>query len=223
MTEPEVLRTLKRKKDRRGDRELLDEVLDATWVGTLSTVVDGHPWSIPMTFARVDDEVLVHGSTGAGALRHLAAGAPVTLTVTVLDGLVVADSLMDHSANYRSAVLRGRLEPCDDPAAALAALTDAILPGRSAELPPPSAKEVAATVILRLPIVDGGWIAKRRSGGPGEAAGWTGVVDVATGYGEVHRHSGDEIPESVRRLTGIDRAPFPPGPHRPRGNAPQPR
>ena len=199
----EILRDLTRKPERRGDRALLDEVLDATWVGTLSTVVDGLPWSVPMTFARVGDDVLLHGSTGAGALRHLAAGAPAALAVTVLDGLVISDTLMDHSANYRSAVLRGHVEPCADPAAALAALTDAIVPGRSAELAPASARDLAATVVFRLPIVDGQWIAKARTGGPGVSTdGWTGVVDVHTRYGAVHGHTGDRVPDSVRRLAG---------------------
>lgn len=199
----EILRDLTRKRDRRGDRALLDEVLDATWVGTLSTVVDALPWSVPMTFARVGDDVLLHGSTGAGALRHIAAGAPVTLTVTVLDGLVISDTLMDHSANYRSAVLRGHVKPCDDPAAALAALTDAVVPGRSAELAPPSARDLAATVVFALPIVDGQWIAKARTGGPGVSTGdWTGVVDVHTRYGAVHGYTGDRVPDSVRRLAG---------------------
>ncbi|MEZ5210353.1 MULTISPECIES: pyridoxamine 5'-phosphate oxidase family protein [unclassified Gordonia (in: high G+C Gram-positive bacteria)] len=201
VTEPDILGSLKRKRDRRGDRELLDEILDSTWVGTLSTVVDGFPWSVPMIFARVGDDVLVHGSTGAGALRHVAAGAPVTLTVTLVDGLVVADTLMDHSANYRSAVLRGHLTACDDPAAALIALTDAILPGRSAELPPPTAKDLAATAILRLPIVDDHWIAKARRGGPSsDSAEWTGVVDVVSGFGQARRYTGGETPASVRRI-----------------------
>ena len=106
-----VLNALTRKPDRAGDRAMLDALLDEVKVGTLSTVVDGLPWSVPMLFARDGDAILLHGSTGAGALRDVAAGAPVTFTVFAMDGLVVADSLFDHSANYRSAVVRGRSNP----------------------------------------------------------------------------------------------------------------
>ncbi|MGO3326104.1 pyridoxamine 5'-phosphate oxidase family protein [Gordonia sp. (in: high G+C Gram-positive bacteria)] len=200
-TEPKKLRTLTRKPDRGGDRGLLDEVLDDALVGTVSTVVDGWPWSVPMLFARLGDDVIIHGSTGAGLLRHVAEGSAVTLTAYVLDGLVVADTMFDHSANYRAAVVRGVLEPVDDAAAALAALTDRIVPGRSSETPPITAKQVAATRTLRLPIVDGRWIAKARSGGAGIGTDdWTGIVPVSTVYGEPVAETGDTVPASVRRL-----------------------
>ncbi len=130
------LASLTRKPDRAADRELLDALLDETKVGTLSTVVDGLPWSVPMLFARDGDSILLHGSTGAGALRHVAAGAPVTFTVFALDGLVVADTLFDHSANYRSVVVRGVLEVADDAQLALEVLSDKLIPGRVAEVRP---------------------------------------------------------------------------------------
>ena len=108
------LATLTRKPDRAGDRRLLDEVLDEARVGVLSTVTDDRlPWSVPMLAARDGDRLLIHGSSGAGALRHVAAGAPVTFTAFLLDGLVVAETLFDHSVNYRSAVVRGRLQPVE--------------------------------------------------------------------------------------------------------------
>ena len=97
----------------RQERAELDALLDEVLAGTLSTVVDGRPWVVPMLFARDGDRVLLHGSTGAGALRHVAAGAPAVLSVTVVDGLVVAHSTFDSSANYRSAVIHGELRPLD--------------------------------------------------------------------------------------------------------------
>ncbi|WP_299570325.1 pyridoxamine 5'-phosphate oxidase family protein [uncultured Williamsia sp.] len=195
---------LHRKPERGGDRALLDEVLDTVMVGTLSTVVDGLPWSVPMLFARHDDRIILHGSTGAGALRHVADGAPVTLTAFALDGIVVADVLFDHSANYRSAVVRGTLQTVrDDAASALDALSDKLIPGRVAEVRGHTRKEVAATATLVLPIVDGQWIAKARSGPPGEPEDpttWTGVVPVRTVYDEPVTATGDAPPGSVRRL-----------------------
>lgn len=132
MTSP--LGALTRKPDRATDRAALDELLDEAKVGTLSTVVDGLPWSVPMLFARDGDAIALHGSTGAGALRHVAAGAPVTFTVFAMDGLVIADTLFDHSANYRSAVVRGTLELVDDARSALEVLSDKLIPGRVAEV-----------------------------------------------------------------------------------------
>ncbi|MEE3853288.1 pyridoxamine 5'-phosphate oxidase family protein [Gordonia sp. LSe1-13] len=200
------LSTLTRKPDRGGDRALLDEVLDEATVGVLSTVTDdGFPWSVPMLVARDGDRLLVHGSSGAGALRHVAAGAPATFTAFLVDGLVVAATLFDHSMNYRSAVVRGRLERVD-PADALRALdvfSDAVLPGRSAEVRDHTPKEVSATAILALPIVEGQWLTKARSGGPGVAdgdVGWTGHIPIRTVYDEPVVATPGELPGSVRAL-----------------------
>ncbi|MBE7161473.1 MAG: pyridoxamine 5'-phosphate oxidase family protein [Williamsia herbipolensis] len=195
---------LHRKPERGGDRAMLDALLDEVMVGTLSTVVDDLPWSVPMLSARDGDRIVLHGSTGAGALRHVAEGAPVTFTVFALDGIVVADSLFDHSANYRSAVVRGTLEPVrDDAASALDALSDKLIPGRVAEVRGHTRKEIAATTTLVLRILDGQWIAKARSGPPGapeDASAWTGVVPVRTVYDPPITATGDTPPESVRRL-----------------------
>ena len=195
---------LHRKPDRAGDRALLDDLLDEVTVGTLSTVVDGLPWSVPMLFARDGDRVILHGSTGAGALRHVADGAPATFTVFALDGIVVADVLFDHSANYRSAVIRGALRTVRDEASStLDVLSDKLIPGRVAEVRDHSRKEIAATTTLVLPIVDGQWIAKARSGPPGEPedpTSWTGVVPVRTVYDPPVTATGATPPDSVRRL-----------------------
>jgi nitroimidazol reductase NimA-like FMN-containing flavoprotein (pyridoxamine 5'-phosphate oxidase superfamily) len=196
--------TLTRYKDRAGDRALLDEILDEAKVATVSTVVDGLPWSIPMLITRHGDQILMHGSTGAGALRHIAAGAPVTVSAFVVDGVVVADTLFDHSMNYRSAVVRGTIENADvDPREALNAFSENILPGRVGEVPAHTGKELAATLVLALPIIDGLWITKKREGGPSSdgVGRWTGHVPMRVVYDAPIGHTEGPVPESVRRLT----------------------
>ncbi len=168
------------------ERDALDAVLDASLVGTLSTVVDGRPWVVPMLYARVGDRILVHGSTGAGALRAVAAGSPVALCVALIDGLVVAHTTFESSANYRSAVVSGRLEPLTgaEQEAALDHLSERILPGRTDEVRPTTKKERSATLAMALPIVDGQWTVKVRddwSSVPEEESdAWVGVVPIRT-------------------------------------------
>lgn len=197
--------TLTRYKDRAGDRALLDEILDEAKVATVSTVVDGMPWSVPMLIIRHGDQIMLHGSTGAGALRHIAAGAPVAVSAFIADGVVVADTLFDHSMNYRSAVVRGTIESADLSALeALNAFSENILPGRVDEVRTHTAKELGATLVLALPIVDGQWITKQRAGGPkaDDAPGWTGHVPMRVVYDAPIGHTEGAIPESVRRLAG---------------------
>jgi uncharacterized protein len=132
----------------RADREHLDALLDSELVGTLSTVSpDGEPWVVPIFFARDGDRVLVHGSTGAGALRLAASGAPVAFTVMALDALVVGHTTFESSANYRSAVLRGTMTSlrAEEGSDALDTLSDRLIPGRVAEVRPSNARELAAT------------------------------------------------------------------------------
>ncbi len=206
MTAPRAIRRLSERS--RPDRADLDAVLDATLVGTLSTVVDGAPWVVPMLVVRDGDRLLLHGSTGAGALRHVAEGAPAAVSVVLLDGVVVAHTTFDSSANYRSAVVYGSLRPltgADERRAALAAVSAAILPGREEEVRPMTAKEVAATQVMELPIRDGDWLVKVRTGGPGEpdepTGAWTGVVPlrvVADDPAPDPRSAGTPVPPSVR-------------------------
>ncbi len=196
-----MLNDLTRKPDRRGDRQVVDAVFDECVVATVSTVVDGHPWVIPALVVRDGDRLLIHGSTGAGALRHAAAGAPVAISAFVLDGLVVAERQFDHSANYRSAVVRGtcRVIAKSDRAAALDLFTDGLLPGRPAECPPHAASELAATLVLELPIAQDNWVAKQRSGPAAEPEGdaWTGVIPVRQTYAAPESPSRQSIPASV--------------------------
>ena len=108
---------------------------------------------LPLLHAREGDRLLLHGSTGGGLLREAAAGAPVTVAVTVVDGLVVADSLFESSANYRSAVVFGRARSAaEGRLAALRALSDRLRPGRWLEVRQPTAKELAATLVLEMPL-----------------------------------------------------------------------
>jgi uncharacterized protein len=192
------------------DRRALDALLDAQWAGVLSCVADGEPLAVPMLFARDGDRVLLHGSTGAGALRHVAAGSPAVLTVFALDALVVAPTTFESSVNYRSATVRGRLAPVDDVEAALDVFSERLLPGRTGEVRPPTRKELAATMTLALPIVDGGWLLKVADEWPAtpEEAGadpsvWSGLVPVRQVLGAPVAAPWAEdlpVPPSVRRL-----------------------
>ena len=195
---------LTRMRERRtAERAALDQLLDEQLVGTLATVTtDGRPWAVPMLYARDGDRLLIHGSTGAGALRQVATGSEAVLSVHVLDGLVLATSMFEHSANYRSAVVRGELLRLsgEDAVAALDTISEGLLPGRRAEVRGMLAKEVRATVALALDITDDNWILKVNDGDTDEElfeeGVWTGVVPVRTAYGEPERSAwlGDDVP-----------------------------
>jgi hypothetical protein len=204
----------------RTDRAELDAVLDdGDHIGSLSTVTSGEPWVVPMLYARAGDRILLHGSTGAGALRHVAAGARAVLCVTHLDAWVYGHTLFDSSANYRSAVVRGELIQLagDEAAAALTALSEGVLPGRSRALPPHTRKQLAATQALAMEIVPGQWTVKVRAGGPGvpepgdePAPGvWAGVLPVRTAYGQpeaaAYLTPGTPVPASVLSRAGDGR------------------
>lgn len=191
-------------------RRDLDAVLDAAAVGTLATAVDGLPWVVPMLYARDSDRIVLHGSTGAGALRQVAAGAPAAFSVTMLDGIVVADTLFDSTANYRSVVVRGCLTDFsgDDAVHALDLMSDSLIPGRSSEVRTHTKKELAATLAMALPIEPGCWTVRVRDAPPPEpsmdSVGWAGVVPLRTSACEPIPAPwvGADMPapESVRRL-----------------------
>ena len=186
----------------------LDRILDANQVGVLSTVVDSHPWSVPLLYARIGDSIVLHGSTGAGALRHVAAGAEATFCVFQMTGIVVADTLFDSSAQYSSAVVRGRLRVIqgDEATKALVQMSDRLIPGRSLEVADPTAKELASTLALALEITDDNWTAKVQPDGaeePSDPTRWTGVVPMRTTYGPAEPSrwaTGMDLPNSVRAL-----------------------
>lgn len=196
------------------DRDKLDALLDSTPVATIAFVRDGHPVALPTGFARLGDEVVIHGSSGSPWMRQLADGAEVAVSVTALDGILVARSGFESSFHYRSAVVFGTFSVIDgeDKNAYLEALTNHFIPGRVAEIRPSTNKELAATVVLRLPIGVGNWSLKIADGWPEDpdedvaAGGWAGVVPMTVSYGEPLRapdcDAGIPVPASVRVLTG---------------------
>lgn len=171
------------------DRALVHAVLDEGCVCHLGFVRDGAPVVLPTLYTRVGERLYVHGSTGSRPLRAAGstgdAGLPVCLTVTHLDGLVLARSAFHHSVNYRSVVVHGTARQVTDPAeraVALDALVDQAVPGRSADTRRPDARESAATAVVALDLEEVS--AKIRTGGPNdepedlELPHWSGVVPV---------------------------------------------
>ncbi|WP_369143031.1 pyridoxamine 5'-phosphate oxidase family protein [Streptomyces sp. R44] len=177
------------------DKDLVHSILDEAYVCHLGFVRDGAPVVLPTLFGRVGERLYVHGSTGSRPLRAAgdgvaAPGLPVCLTVTHVDGLVLARSAFHHSLNYRSVVVHGTAHQVTDPdelRTALDALVDHVVPGRSADSRPGNAKEIAATAVIRLDLDEVS--AKVRTGGPNddpEDLGlpyWSGVIPVQGGYG----------------------------------------
>jgi hypothetical protein len=192
------------------DREVLDALLDSARVAHVGLVDDGWPVVIPTAVARDGDRVIVHGSTGSRWLRSLASGAPACVTVTALDGLVLARSAFESSMHYRSAVLFGACTPLEgaEKSRALGVLTDSLVPGRVAEVRRPTTKELAATLLLAMPIerwslkVSDGWPEDPDSDVAGPA--WAGVVPMSIAYGEPQPapdlRPGIDPPPSVRAL-----------------------
>ena len=194
-------------------RSQLDELLDSTPLATIAFVRDSHPVALPIGFARIADEVVIHGSTGSPWLRQLAGGAPAAVSVTTLDGVVVARSGFESSFHYRSAVLFGTFEEIDgDKVGYLETVTDMFIPGRVAELRASNRREIAATMVLRLPITADNWSLKIGDGWPEDpdedvaAGGWAGVVPIIATYGTPMRAPDcDEsipVPNSVLRMNG---------------------
>ncbi len=167
-------------------------VLDEALVCHLGFVVDGQPFVIPTTFARRGDELLVHGSPASRMLKHFDGTREACVTVTILDGLVLAKSAFNHSMNYRSVVCFGRpaaVAGHAEKVAALDAITDRLVPGRRADLRPMTDKEVGATLVLSMPI-DAASL-KSRSGPSGDTEDW----DVWTGVIPYRLVAGDPIPD----------------------------
>jgi nitroimidazol reductase NimA-like FMN-containing flavoprotein (pyridoxamine 5'-phosphate oxidase superfamily) len=166
------------------DRRVLHDVLDAGLVAHVAGVVEGAPVVLPVAYARDRDLLLLHGSTGGGLLRRAAAAAPLSVAVTILDGLVLARSLYDSSMNYRSAVIFGRAAAvaAGDKLDALRRLSERLMPGRWEEVRPPTRRELAATLVLALPLAEAS--VKVSAGPPSDsddpppdlAGTWAGVL-----------------------------------------------
>lgn len=194
------------------DREGLYEVLDAGLVCHLGLVIDGAPLVLPTGYGRRDDVLYLHGSVAARYLRHAADGAEVCVTVTHVDGLVLAGAAFDHSMNYRSAVVFGRarlIDAPEDKLTGLRAITEHLAPGQWDRVRSPDRKELAATMVLALPLASAS--VKVRTGPPsppdkpGEPP-WTGVLPVHQSWGEPvaapHVPAGTTVPPNVAGLAG---------------------
>ena len=180
-------RTRVRRLPRRAayDRATIDAILDEALICHLAFAAGDQPFAIPTAHARIGDHVYVHGSTASRTLRA-SAGAPVCLTVTIIDGIVLARSAFHHSMNYRSVVVLGRAEEVrgdEERLAAMRALVDKVSPGRWSEIRPPNGQELKATTILRLSLAEAS--AKIRTGPPIDDEEdlalpcWAGVVPLA--------------------------------------------
>ena len=164
--------TVRRRAGRaRYDREAIDPILDEGLVGHVAFALDGHPYAIPMLYAREGDEIYLHGSPLSRLLGGVADGIPICFTVTLIDGLVLARSAFHHSINYRSVVLLGAgcpLRARDQKRDALRAVVERVMPGRSEEVRGPSDAELDATEVVALAIDEAS--AKLRTGPPVDAA-----------------------------------------------------
>lgn len=178
-------RTTLKRLPKRGvyDRDLVYQILDEGFICHVGFVVDGHPFVIPTGYARAGDKLYIHGSQASRMLRTLSQGIDVCVTVTLIDGLVLARSAFHHSMNYRSVVVLGQAAVVEDESeklAALRAFSDHVVPGRWGDARKPNEQELRATTVLSLPLVEVS--AKVRSGPPlddeedYELPVWAGVI-----------------------------------------------
>lgn len=176
------------------DRDTAYAILDAGLVAHVAVVTDGQPYVLPAGYARIGDEVVFHGSSASRLFTTLAAGAPTCLTVTLLDGLVLARSLFESSMHYRTVMALGtcrRLEG-ESELAALLELSERLMPGRTSEARHPTAQELKATITLALPLDE---ISVKVSDGPPDDVDsdlvdpvyskiWAGYVSITESFGE---------------------------------------
>jgi nitroimidazol reductase NimA-like FMN-containing flavoprotein (pyridoxamine 5'-phosphate oxidase superfamily) len=173
------------------ERETIYKILDEAFVCHIGFIVDDQPFVIPTAYARVDDQLLIHGSSASRMMRAMAWEKDVCVTVTLVDGLVLARSAFHHSMNYRSVVIFGRAKLVSDEAEklnALKAFTEHIVPNRWTEIRPPTANELKATTVLSLPLQEAS--AKIRTGNPVDDDEdykmnvWAGVIPLEMSAGE---------------------------------------
>ena len=176
------------------DRERIHAILDEALVAHLGFVHDGTPFVIPTLHARIGDAVYVHGSSASRTLRALAGAVPVCLTVTLLDGLVLARSVFEMSVNYRSVVVLGEARAVtdrDEKLRALEAFTEQVLPGRWAAVRGPTPQELKATSILVLPLDEAS--AKVSEGGPDDGESADAALPVWAGHLPLHVVPGEPV------------------------------
>ena len=205
-------RTTVRRKPERGiyDPSTIEAILDAGFLCHAGFVEDGQPFVIPTLYARVENQLYLHGSPRSRILRPVEQGLPLCITVTHVDGLVLARSAFHHSINYRSVMILGSGRIVIDPEekqAALAAFVDHIVPGRAAAVRGPNAKELKATQVLAIPLNESS--AKVRTGPPLDDDGdygldiWAGVLplcqEALEPIADPRLASDIPLPEHVRR------------------------
>jgi nitroimidazol reductase NimA-like FMN-containing flavoprotein (pyridoxamine 5'-phosphate oxidase superfamily) len=190
---PQTPRTTLKRLPQRGsyDREVINPILDEAFVCHVGFVLDGKPFVIPTGYARAGETLFIHGSQASRMLRTLGQGVDVCVTVTVIDGLVLARSAFHHSMNYRSVVVFGKATVVEDPVEKLAALfvlSEHMIPGRWADVREPTERELQLTTVLSLPLTEAS--AKVRTGPPlddeedYELPIWAGVIPLRVLAGE---------------------------------------
>jgi uncharacterized protein len=203
-------RTRLRRHPERGsyDSAAVEAILDAGWVAHVGFVADGQPYVIPTIYVRIGRELFVHGSAASRTLRAAGAGIPLCVTVTLIDGFVLARSAFRHSMNYRSVVVLGTASLVEDTAkkgAVLEALVDRFVQGRSREVRAPSPSELKATSVLGLPIDEAS--AKVRAGGPVDDEAdlalecWAGVLPIRLVVQPAERADGVSPARETPRLS----------------------
>ncbi|HJP90808.1 MAG TPA: pyridoxamine 5'-phosphate oxidase family protein [Pyrinomonadaceae bacterium] len=193
MTFPQTERTKLKRLPKRGhfDRETVYGILDEGFICHVGFAPEGKPVVIPTGYARFDDKLYIHGSQASRMLRTLSDGVDACVTVTIVDGLVLARSAFHHSMNYRSVVIFGHATPVEDrdeKLSALLALSEHMIPGRWTEVREPTEQELRATTVLSLSLVEAS--AKIRTGPPlddeedYELPVWAGVIPLKLEAGE---------------------------------------
>jgi hypothetical protein len=192
------------------DRDTVNQILDEGFLCHIGFAVDGQPYVIPTSYGRDGEVLYVHGSAASRMLRNIGAGIPMCVTVTLLDGLVLARSIFNHSMNYRSVVILGTatvIESREEKNSALRLLAEHILPHRWDDVRQPNEKELKATAVLRVPIDE--FSAKVRIGPPKDDEEdlafptWAGVLPLETKFGTLIPDQGcdREPPDYVRNYS----------------------
>lgn len=203
-------KTLIRRQPERAvtDRAPIDAILDEGFVCHAGYVTDGRPVVIPTLYVRDGDRILMHGSNSMGLARAVRAGSPLSVAVTHVDGIVVARSAFNSSANYRSVVIHGmgHLLVREEKMEAFDTIIDRLIPGRLNDLRPSTDAEIAQTAVIELRLDEVS--AKSRSGDPEddpadlEADVWAGVVPISLAFGEAvpdrDLRQGIELPDYLR-------------------------
>ena len=207
-------RTQVKRLPKRGnyDRETVYQILDTAFVCHVGFSVDTQPYVIPTNYGRSGDTLYLHGSAASRMLKTLSVGVPVCVTVTHVDGLVLARSAFHHSVNYRSVVILGTARLVEDPAEkreALRIFTDHVMKGRWDDVRQPTEQELKATTVLALPLEEVS--AKVRTGGPVDDEAdytlpvWAGVLPLETAVKppvpDARRKNDPPVPEYLRNYS----------------------